>query len=481
MTNSQLVSESEIDTLLVGNPQITYFKSVYRRHTQFHKGIHTYENKTYVLNDNIGSHTESFSYGTYDLISNIFLENKITGLTSTDIIYANLGNNIIDNISFNVGSTLLCKVEGLYMEARGELDNPYVPNINESATVPPIMTYADDIKCNTGSQYNVQTMAGGVTGGTHTANYDTDTFYTYPNFYFCREYGNAFPICALNNSEVTLIIEYRDKSKFIETTIGQLETSVNVEYINISDDERRRFINNTEIYIYYDIETIFNGSSGINEPNGKNYPIRQFFFIGKNLSPSTVVISPSTPVSLSGLISGLTIKVNSQSLYEDTNLAIFTKQNLNRLYPGYGRKLGYNRIKLTIAALAGLQVAGLAVSQTGITGILAEDAAAGTSITIYVIVTSTTPFASGGGGVTTVGTEPSLSVTAIAYEPLGYTDSIGVHSFCLDTTNTPSGHLSANTNFSIDFTGGTTNNIQIYLEAIKFFRIQGGQLGLLYV
>jgi len=88
--------------------------------------------------------------------------------------------------------------------------------------------------------------------------------------------------------------------------------------------------------------------------------------------------------------------------------SLFTKQNLNRLYPGYGRGL-----------------------------------------------TKSTTVAS------------------------GYIDSIGVHSFCLDTTNTPSGHLSSNTSFQITLTGAT--NTKIYLEVIKFYRIIGGQLGNMYV
>ena len=65
---------------------------------------------------------------------------------------------------------------------------------------------------------------------------------------------------------------------------------------------------------------------------------------------------------------------------------------------------------------------------------------------------------------------------------LGYTDSIGVVPFCLDTTNTPSGHISANTNFQIKITpSSNNNNITIFAEVIKFYKIMGGQIGLMYV
>ena len=48
MSYSQVYITSEIDNRLVGNPQVTYFKSVYRRHTGFYKGLHTYETTEYI-------------------------------------------------------------------------------------------------------------------------------------------------------------------------------------------------------------------------------------------------------------------------------------------------------------------------------------------------------------------------------------------------------------------------------------------------
>ena len=404
MALSQILKESEIDRLLIGNPQITYFKSVFRRHTPFYKGVYTYQEHD-ILNEN--PVREELSHGTYDLITNIFLETNI--IQGAGTIYANLGNNIVEEITFNVGGNALCTVEGLYMEARAELDHPYVPSVNSNNTSPPIMVTPGALKCNTGSQYNVQTMAGGVTGLASVT--ITDTFYTYPNFYFCRDYGSAFPICALNSTDVVLEIKYRDGTDITGGDITTFTSTVNVEYVNLSDDERLRFINNTDMYIFYDILPLFISNKSIHEDSGKNHPIRQIFFVGTTETLSEEE-SLSTPVSLSNtpiILTGINIKINSKELYETpiTNLSIFTKQNINRLYPGYGRELA------------------------------------------------------------TSGTK-------------GYWDSIGVHSFCLDTTNTPSGHLSTNTPFTIDFTT-TVSNIQIYLEVIKFYRIMGGQLGLLYI
>ena len=480
MSVENVLKQSEIDEFLTGNPQITYFKSVYRRHTPFYKGVHTYQEHKPLEETKV---SESLSYGSYDLITNIFLENKIEQAAGKT--YANLGNNIVEDIIFKVGQTELYHTYGLYMETRAELDHSYVPSCNSSGTSPPtLVNVSSTFKCNTGSQYNVQTMAGGVTG--HDAVTTTDTFYTFPNFYFCREYGSAFPICALNNSEVVLEINYRSSEDISSSNItsASYTSTVNVEYVNLSDDERMRFINNTDICYYYDV---IQHEIGNTNNNKIYYPLRQIFLVGKHESTGSTITSKSTPVSLtaersSAVLTKIDIRVNSYPLYDDTtDISIFTKQNLNRLYPGYGRELGFNRIKLKIASLSSDQDAGVLVHQGAITGILAEDAALSTEvISIFVIVTSDTTFAIG-NTLTTVGTAAAAAASEQVYEPLGYNDSIGVHSFCLDTTNTPSGHLSANVPFSINLTATDETKVQTYLEVIKFYKIMGGQLGLQHI
>ena len=78
MSLSQVLRESEMDEFLTGNPQITYFKSVYRRHTPFYKGVHTYQEHKPLEESKVN---ESLSYGSYDLITNIFLQISVVAFT----------------------------------------------------------------------------------------------------------------------------------------------------------------------------------------------------------------------------------------------------------------------------------------------------------------------------------------------------------------------------------------------------------------
>ena len=417
---SQINRTSDMDERLTGNPQITFFKGVYRRHTNFSKGLHVYEKKLQKYNDDSIIKIEEISYGSFDLITDIFIEHRITGLTAgTDgMVYANLGNTIIDNIVFKLGQTDLYTVTGLYMEARAELENPYVPSLLSGSSVPPIMTNQSPgntiLTCNTGSPYNITTMAGGVSGSYITSIYDTDTFYTYPNFYFSKSYGNAFPILALNHTNTELHVTYNKWSKFTvsNNATQELESTVNIEYINLSNEERFRFINNEEPYIYYDINEIY-GSGTLENTN----PIRQIFFIGTQTA-STQILSVNTPVSLTGAaITSINIKIRRTEIYDtDDTLSlmdIYTKHNIYRCYPGYGRELN-------------------------------------------------------------IGASPGS---------YGYNDSIGIYSPSLDPMDSsqPNGHISANTDIEVTYEPSNSSNIRIFIEYIKFFHIMSGQLSLLYI
>jgi len=419
MPLEQINMNSEMDQRLSGNPQITFFKAVYRRHTPFHKGLYTYENFE-IDNDTDLIRRFPISSRTYDLITNIFLENQIKKISpdTKSEFYANLGNTIIDNIVFRVGSTDLYKVDGLFLEAQAELEHPYVPSVHNGSSVPPIMSTLKDasLKCDTGSNYNVNTFAGGVSGSKTKSN--TDKFFTYPNFYFCRSYGNAFPIVAVNNNPTELIITYNDRAKYSKLAMDVFEhtlfSSVNIEYVDLSDEERKRILNNSEPYIYYDISEYFYKTS-----THFTYPIRQIFFIGVSDGPSAS-LSCNTPYSIiKAGITSITLMLNGENVYgsNDNDLDIYTKHNIYSAgYPGFGRKL--------------------------------------------------------------------LSYEDTPKVGQGYWDSIGVYTFCLNPMEQtqPDGHLPTNTEISITITPHDKGkNCKVYTENIRFFHILGGQLSQIYI
>jgi len=123
MSQIQLVSRGDLDTFLTGNPSITFFKSVYRKHTNF-----SMEDMVIGQISNpktSGKYAVKIPTGTGDLLygTNMILKgNKIycgNGI-------ANISTAVIDNITFSIGSREIDKTYGHYLEVYHELnqENP---------------------------------------------------------------------------------------------------------------------------------------------------------------------------------------------------------------------------------------------------------------------------------------------------------------------------------------------------------------------
>ena len=123
MSQIQLVARGDIDASLTGNPSITFFKSVYRKHTNF--------SMEDMIVDTISTPLTGHKYpikiptGTGDLLygTNYILRgNKVycgNGI-------ANISTAVIDNISFVINSREIDKTYGHYLEVYHELnqENP---------------------------------------------------------------------------------------------------------------------------------------------------------------------------------------------------------------------------------------------------------------------------------------------------------------------------------------------------------------------
>uniref|UniRef100_A0A6C0C823 Major capsid protein N-terminal domain-containing protein n=1 Tax=viral metagenome TaxID=1070528 RepID=A0A6C0C823_9ZZZZ len=124
MSQIQLVSRGDLDTFLTGNPSITFFKSVYRKHTNFSMEdmIIATIPKPILLS---GKYAIKIPTGTGDLLygTNLILRgNKVycgNGI-------ANISTAVIDNIAFSIGNREIDRTYGHYLEVYHELnqENP---------------------------------------------------------------------------------------------------------------------------------------------------------------------------------------------------------------------------------------------------------------------------------------------------------------------------------------------------------------------
>ena len=418
---------NDVDNQLTGNPQITYFKNVYRRHTYFVKQL--IKNDQNFSIDLAGSplpNSYQFEHGSMDLISDIYIENQFKDVSGSDVIIApNIGNSIIEEIKFGpVGNDSLYKTTGLQMEILAELTNPFSPSIMNSNICPPFMEsdgLNSSLTVKNGNNYNTTCFAGGVSGSTvkSISGFNSDIFFTRPDFDFCQTYDKAFPICALNNVKTHMSITYHDRTDYLKGTeiTGELSSTIVCEIISLSPDERRRVINREEPYIFFRLSTVYVIPKNMQFIISGIAPIRTIYITGPvpSLGSISASLSLSTPTKIDTNIT-FTINNNNGKSF-DHSMKTYTRSNI---YTYYGNN--------------------------------------------------------GFGGRELNGFGDTLG------NNLGKYDSIGIHTQSLEPGFLPNGHMSSNGKSTMRITGGPANGpgIREFHEVISSYQISGGQLTLLY-
>ena len=275
----QLVAYGAQDVYLTGNPQITFFKVVYRRHTNFameaiqqtFSGIPNYGNTVYCQISRNG-----------DLIHRTYLEVGINATAATKAgtaSYVNyLGLRLLKSVSIEIGGQQIDKHYSDWLYIWNELSLPR------------------------GKRYAYDTMVGadrdalnsGVYG-TSTGTTTTTTLYIPLEFWFCRNIGLALPLIALQYHEVKIKIDFETATNCIYAP--GLGTNVNdlslykldnpnlwVDYIYLDTDERRKFAQLSHEYLIEQLqftgqETL--GTTGARVKLNFNHPCKELIWVAK--------------------------------------------------------------------------------------------------------------------------------------------------------------------------------------------------------
>ena len=114
----QLVAYGAQDVFLTGNPQISFFKVVYRRHTNF--AMESIE-QTFNGNPELGNRVTTTISRNGDLITNMWLEVKFA---NTEECVNSLGHALIEYVELEIGGQRIDKHYGEWMEIWSELTLP---------------------------------------------------------------------------------------------------------------------------------------------------------------------------------------------------------------------------------------------------------------------------------------------------------------------------------------------------------------------
>ena len=266
----QLVAYGAQDVYLTGDPQITFFKVVYRRHTNF--AIEAI-GQTFNGSPDFGKKVSCPIQRNGDLITKMHLKVELGALTSASgasskIAYTPmLGHAIIDNVELDIGGSKIDKQYGDWMNIWYELarnsshDNGY-----------------DQMIGNTSALTTLETSQPAT------------SLFIPLQFFCCRNDGLALPLIALQYHDVRVNFEFRPAAQCIvysgtaPTSNGGAtfsDTELIVDYIYLDSEERKRFAQASHEYLIEQLQV--DQDEAVSTSTGKyrlnfNHPCKALFW-----------------------------------------------------------------------------------------------------------------------------------------------------------------------------------------------------------
>ena len=232
----QLAAYGQQDIYISGNPQITFFKIIYRRHTNF--SIEAIEQTFSTEADFNKIVSATIARGNGDLIHKMYLQFTLPALDQTQngaewVGYVNsIGHNIIKRVDLEIGGQLIERHYSEWLEMWTEL------SLNES------------------ERRNFNFLIGKYNSDVslHTNALEERTYQVPLQFWFCRNPGLALPIIALTQHEVKIKMEFRTVEEVIKSDVlisnpvdvaGKTprikNASLYIDYVFLDDAERKIF------------------------------------------------------------------------------------------------------------------------------------------------------------------------------------------------------------------------------------------------
>ena len=241
----QLVAYGAQDIYLTGNPQITFFKVVYRRHTNF--SMETIQQTINGAPSDGGSSSVTISRNG-DLVSKVYITNASTGITH--------GSALLNQVELEIGGQRIDRQYKEWMNIWTELSTP--------------ASKANGFKTMVSDQ--------GSSGG----NIGVNNLFLPLHFWFCRNPGLALPLIALQYHEVKLKISWGTSgtgdSQYGGTANDVSASKVWCDYIYLDTDERRRFAQVSHEYLIEQIQRETpTGSAGDIKLNF-NHPVKELIW-----------------------------------------------------------------------------------------------------------------------------------------------------------------------------------------------------------
>jgi len=345
----QLVAYGAQDIYLTGQPQITFFKSVYRRHTNF-----ATESILQTINgtSGAGSRVSVTVSRNGDLLKCLWVQfNPQNFLTTTGAVACDFGHALFDQLELEIGGQLIDRQYGKWLTiwrdltevnptgAQGELAVAGAePGINVDSLGNPSTRYQR--MAFTHQSGGVSSLAGSPTEA-----------YVPMRFWFCRNPGLALPLIALQYHEVKFNITYAQLSNLASGTAvasGYSTVAVYADYVYLDTTERRQFAQNAHEYLIDQLQVQSDSTASGTIRLNFNHPVKELVWTGAPVAPSSADSSVedtqggSTPTSITTsttvALTSVTAKIvlNGTDRFTARNLKYFTRNQIWDCHTGFG-------------------------------------------------------------------------------------------------------------------------------------------------
>lgn len=333
----QLVAYGAQDAYICGNPQITFWKGLYKRHTNFameafrinFTGQAAWGTKHSAI---VGRHA--------DLLYTTYLEVVMpAGVFNND--QGRLGYNLIKYVELNIGGQQIDRLYGEWLYLWDSLSSDVFtskklwnmvgagPNTSFVSTTNSITTFTDpNASCTSGRAAMPNTL------------------YIPLTFFYTRNPGAALPLIALQYHEVKIDLQWNEAQAIAgdfnnASTLPQpVQAAIYVDYIYLDVEERRRMAQQSHEYLIE--QTQYNEDKGISSSNNRidltfNHPVKELVWVVQPTSYSSCRYSKLAGQSCLKPFTyeGLTTTGASTEAVESQWIQINGQDRLDRRYGDY--------------------------------------------------------------------------------------------------------------------------------------------------
>jgi len=296
----QLVSYGAQDIYISGNPQITFWKVLFKRHTNFAmESIEVTFNGQADFNKRVTAIINRNADLMYRTYVQVVLPAVDLSASSSVATYVKrfrwlnyVGHRLIKTVELEIGGQRIDRQYGDWMQIWTQLTqdagtiralDEMVGNSHDLVLMKDGNGYALDQSCSGAELTNSCAPRAGT---------PARTLYIPLQFWFCRNPGLAIPLIALQYHEVRINVEFEQwiNCSYTELKTGSAPTSIQsltaaslyIDYVYLDTEERRRFAQQTHEYLIEQLQ--FTGAESITSSSNKiqlnfNHPVKELIWV----------------------------------------------------------------------------------------------------------------------------------------------------------------------------------------------------------